>query len=227
MDISFVEKADFHYNKDLQKNIISDMGIASLSDCSLILLHKCGMRPLWVVEGNLERVILRPEQMMKKPDLILFSPDDAGNQSARIIQEQLENCDCKIKIAPIDIATIQTKQPELLESIISTRIRSLEEKGYQHVIFVENFDTLNKLSMCINKTPIAGGQDVPVYSFSDGKQIQDSNLDKNLYVTRDILDNFLIRKIQKEDSPDLKPFKGKCRFYLEPHQLKNRLHLYE
>ena len=201
MDISFVEKADSHYNKNLQKNIVSDSGIASLSDCSLILLHKCGMRPLWVADKKMERVVLKPEQLMKKPDLILFSPDDAGNQSARIIQEQLENCDCKVKIAPFDVSGIT--QPEVLKNVISTRMRSLEEKGYQHVIFVENFDTLNKLSMCINKTPITAEQDIPVYSFSDGKKVSDANLDKNLYITRDILDNFLIRRIQKTDTPEL------------------------
>ena len=229
MDITLIPEAESTYNRKLQRKFISDDGMVRLTDCTLVLLHKSGMRPLYLMEEKSERALMQPEHTpMAKPDLILFSNIDTGVQSARVVQEQLKRCECEVKMLGTDFSMIdRTKNPTMLKNMLLKRAQNLKEKGYQHIVVIADSEYLDKIAYCMNEKGLNSSYNIPIFSFSDGKEIDDINLTKNLYITRDLLDNYLIGKVNRSDSGKLTQFKGKCQHPLEIYQLRSKLHLPE
>ena len=167
MDITLIKQADFVYNKKGKKQIISDEGICTLSDCSLILLNKAGLRPLFIIDPKgKEKIIFSPEEKMKKPSLILFPETEIGKQSARTIQEQLKTiANCSTKILPINFSAIdRTDNFEILKNMLLTRAKSFEDKGYEHLVIVAETETLDKIARCMNGKGLKY-HNIPIYSF--------------------------------------------------------------
>ena len=207
MDITLIKEAGSVYSRKEKKENISGEGIADLADCALVLLHKAGLRPLFVIDAKgKEKVVFSPETKMKKPDLILFSGTEIGKQSARALQEQIKNiADCPVKILPVNFSTIDKADNfEILKNILLTRAKSFEEKGYEHLVIVAETETLDKIAHCMNGTGLRE-HNVPIYSFSDGKEIKDENLVSGSYMTRDLMDTILVNRYKNSENKLYKP----------------------
>ena len=207
MDITLIKQADFIYNKREKKQVISDDGVACLSDCSLVLLHKAGLRPLFIIDPKgKEKIIFSPEEKMEKPNLILFPETEIGKQSARTIQEQLKtiaNCSCRI--LPVNFSTIdKVENFEILKNMLLTRAKSFEDKGYEHLVIVAETETLDKIAHCMNGIGLKE-HNIPIYSFSNGKEIEDENLTFGSYMTRDIMDTILVKRYNNSENRLFKP----------------------
>jgi len=228
MDITLIPQADSKYDKKLHKSFISDNGIVQLTDCSLVLLHKAGMRPLYLMTGKEERIIIQPEhKKMAEPDLILFSDTGvAGEQSAKVIQEQLKTCSCSAEIRGLNLSMWKwnkKKNFDVLKNMLTTRVQQLEEKGYHHIVVVGDAPHLDTIARCMNGTGLNQAYNIPIYSFSDGKEIQDRNLIDNFYITRELLDDLLMSSLNRDIIEELVPFKNKCHHSMELYLLKKKL----
>lgn len=225
MDITLIPKAESNYDKKLHKSFISDEGMVHLTDCSLVLLHKVGLRPIYLMENCQERILLHPTHKMFKPDLILFCNTEAGKQSAFVVQEQLKKCQCEPKSEGMNFSVpLKTNHFNIFKNRVLTHIRRLERKGYQHVVVIADPKYLNKIAYCINEKGINPDYNIPIYSFSDGKEIYDANLTQdNMYITRDLLDDYLISSLNHENNTELSKFKGKCFHPMEIAQLRDRI----
>ena len=221
MDLTLIKQANFLYNRKQKKEIISDEGIACLSDCALILLHKSGLRPLFIIDSeDKEKILLSPKEKMEKPDLILFSDTEIGKQSARTLQEQMKAiADCSTKILPINFSTIENVDNfEVLKNLLHTKAKHLEERGYKHLVVVAKPETLDKIAHCMNGTGLKN-QNVPIYSFLNGKEIMDENLTSGSYMTRDIMDTMLVKRYNASGRKLSKP--------LSICTVKQKLHIFE
>ena len=226
MDITLIPKAESKYDKKLGKSFILDAGIVQLSDCSLILLHKAGLRPLYVMEGFKERILHQPTRKLSKPDLILFCNSESGRQSAFVVQEQLKRCGCNPESKSVDFSTIsKTNNFKILKNRLSKRTERLSKAGYKHLVVIADSECLDKIAACISGEGLPLNYNIPIYSFSNGKEIKDVNLTgENMYVTRELLDSCLMRHlIQKDDDNCLEQYKDKCFPAAEFWQLRNRL----
>ena len=225
MDITLIqEPTSFLYNRKNKKTILSGTAITELIDCSMVLLHKADLRPLYVFnDSNQEKICLAPQQKMEKPDLILFSDTEIGKQSARVIQEQLFRGGCSTRILPTNFSVPEDNFENFKNRAI-IRAESLEKRGFKHLVIVAPTEILDKISCCMTGKVLSGQHNIPIYSFSDGKEISDPNLSRGLSITRDILDNFLIRVIRKQENPNFVKYKNSCP-PLEVYQIEKKLHL--
>ena len=228
MDITLIPQAEAKYNKKHHKSFIIDSAMVKLSDCSLVLLHKSGLRPLFSL-GRDERILFTPEhKTMANPDLIIYSKSEAGKQSARVIQEQLKNSGHPIKILGTDFSAIEkTNNTEILKNILSTRSSYLEQKGYHHIVVIADRKILDKIAACMNGKGLNQVYNIPIYSFSDGKEIKDINLTENFYITRDLLDNWLVSTVNRGTNEKWSCYKDKCRHPLPLYYLQKKLHFPE
>ncbi len=228
MDITLIPISESKFDKEHEKNFLTDNGITQLTDCALVLLHKSGMRPLYLMQETNEKIISEPQQVMSKPDLILCCNTETGKQSARVIQEQLERCSCHVRILEADFSVIKkTNQSEQLKNLFSTRASRLEQKGHKHIVVVADSESLGKIAHCMNDKGLNQSYNIPIYSFLDGKEIVDENLmGDRLYITREMLDYILINKLLNKDKK-FSNFKGKCRLPKSIFQLQRKLHFPE
>ena len=230
MDITLIPESEKKLNKKLRKNFISDEGMVILTDCTVLLLHKSGMRPLYLMTDNGESILLQPNhKKMAPPDLILYSDaETSGEQSAKVIQEQLKTCDCSAELRSVNLSIInKTTNLNLLKNMFTTRVEQLEKEGIHHVVIVAKDHLLDTIARCMNDKGLNRSYNIPVYSFSEGQEIEDKNLIDNFYVTREMLDNHLIRIMNSDTDSKFSKFKNKCHRSLELHQLKKRLHIPE
>ena len=230
MDITLIPQAESRYDKKYRKIFLTDGGMTQLTDCSLVLLHKAGMRPLYLMTNKGERIVAQPEHAkMTEPDLILYSDTEpTGEQSAKVIQEQLKTCNCSAEISNINFSMMnKSNAPEVLKNVFATRIEQLSKKGYHHIVIVANSRHLDTIARCMNQTGLNQAHNIPVYSFSDGQEIRDRNLIDNFYITRELLDHYLIGVLSRDLDQELSQFKNKCSHSLEIFQLKKKLHLPE
>ena len=228
MDVTLIPQADSKYNKKLHKSFITDSAIVELTDSCLVLLHKSGLRPLFSL-GKEERILFTPEhKTMAKPDLIIYNKSEVGKQSARVIQEQLGHSGQAVKILGTDFSAIKkTNNPEILKNILSTRSSYLEQKGYHHIVVVADREILDRIALCMNGKGLNQAHNIPIYSFSDGQEIEDINLTQNLYVTRDLLDDWLVTTINRDTNKKWIRYKDKCCYPLPLHYLQKKLHIPE
>ena len=228
MDITLIPQAESKYNKKLHKSFITDSAIVELTDCCLVLLHKSGLRPLFSL-GKEERILFTPEhKTMAKPDLIIYNESEVGKQSARVIQEQLGNSGHPVRILGTDFSAIRnSNNPEILKNILSTRSSYLEQKGYHHIVVVAENGILDKIALCMNGKGLNQSYNIPIYSFSDGQEIEDVNLSQNFYITRDLLDDWLVGAVNRGMNKKLAHYKGKCYHPLPLHYLQKKLHFPE
>ena len=231
MDITLIPQAESKYDKKHRKSFIVSDSIVRLTDCSLILLHKSGLRPLFTINtNNEEQILFKPKhKILEKPDLIIYNnTSNAGKQSARVIQEQLGNSNCRIKILGTNFSAIEkTKNLEMLRNILLTRASRLKENGYKHIVIVSSQKHLDKIAFCMNGRGLSQTYNVPIYSFSEGKEIEDVNLTDNFYITRDLLDNWLVNSINNGQNKEWISIKDKCRHPLSLYQIQKKLHFPE
>ena len=171
MDVTLIPQAESKYNKKLHKSFITDNAMIELTDCCLVLLHKSGLRPLFLL-GEEERILFTPEhKTMAKPDLIIYNESEAGKQSARVIQEQLRHSRQPIKILGTNFSTIEkTNNPEILKNILSTRSSYLEQKGYHHIVVVADREILDKIALCMNGKGLNQSYNIPIYTMPVGRK---------------------------------------------------------
>lgn len=230
MDVTLIPISESKFDKKHKKTFLTDNGMAQLTDCTLVLLHKSGMHPLYLIQEKNEKIVSEPQQhqVMAKPDLILCCNTETGKQSARVIQEQLERCSCHVRILEADFSVIKkTNQSEQLKNLFSTRASRLEQKGHKHIVVVADSESLGKIAHCMNDKGLNQSYNIPIYSFSDGKEIVDRNLIENLYITREMLDHILINSLNQDKDKKLSHFKGKCRLPIDIPQLQRKLHFPE
>ena len=226
MDITLIPQAESIYNKKLNKNIISDSGITQLSDCALILMHKAGLRPLYVVGYNKTNIQIEPDHKTAKPNYIVCENDEIAKQSAGVIQNQLEHNGCSVNIGYIGLS--KSKNTNIQKNLLETRLKQMEEKGVCHLVIVGKKEQLDKIARCICGQGLNSAYNIPIYSYSNGVEITDKNLmGGNMYVTRDILDSMLIHQIQFDENPKLEKYKNLCHKALELPHLKRKLNINE
>ena len=231
MEITLVLQSDSIQDKKTKKILPTGMGITQLLDCGMILLHKAGLRPLYVINSrNNEEIHFNPTKKMEKPDLILFSEtSEIGKVSAQILQKQLLSGECYADISPFNFSKSETN-PKIFKNIIQKRIGDLEKQGFKHIIFVASTKELNRIAYSIREEteegasfPFPGKNNFPLQSFSSGKELYDENLVNGFYITRDILDTILLKNLKETDKTELKRFKG-CKPVLEAYLLKEKIY---
>lgn len=228
MDITLIESGKSHWDREAQKDVVFDTEMTRLVDCGMILLHKIGLRPLYVEGNDLElKFEEKPQKQMEKPNLILFSTNEADTQSAQILQLQLISGNCPVEIKQTDFIekTANVSDKKIYQNMFKTYLNSFEKKGYKHIVIVADKKNLDRMVYSLNNTGLNEQYTFPIYSFSDGQEIVDKNLINAMYITRDILDSVLLWQFEHSKAPQFKAGKGKYRFALTSDYLKYKLKL--
>ena len=230
MDITLIKSGNYYWDKIAQRDIVSDTEMTQLADCGMVLLHKVGLRPLYI-EGTKMDIELsqKPENPMEIPDLILHSPNDVDTQSAKIIQFQLAHGNCPVEIKTTDFiknaSNIDNK--DIYKNMFLAHLDSLEKKGYKHVVIVADEKNIDKMAFSLNGQGLNRQYVFPIYSFVNGQEIVDKNLISSIYITRDMIDSLLLWQFEHSKEPCFRNGKGKYRPALQSTILRCKLNLPE
>ena len=230
MDVTLIKKGDYYRDNEIQQDIVTDTEMTRLADCGMILLHKAGLRPLYITGEKLKsevEFVQKPEKQMEKPDLILYSPNEPDTQSAKIIQIQLAAGNCSTEIRAVDFIekASHVENTDIYKNMFKNHLDSLAEEGYKHIVIVADEKELNKMALSFNNKGLDKRYLFPIYSFSNGQEIVDKNLINAMYITRDMLDSVLLWQFEHSEDPCFKNKKGKYKPALESEFLRYKLNL--
>ena len=230
MDITLIKRGDYYRDKKTEQDIVSETEIARLADCGMVLLHKVGERPLYIAGNDTDKDLIlaqKPEKILEKPDLILYSPNEPDTQSAKIIQFQLGNGNCPTEIRSVDFIenASNVQDPKIYKNMFKKHLDSLAEEGHKHIVIVADEKELNKMACSFNNQGLNPKYNLPIYSFSAEKEVVDNNLIDCIYVTRDLLDSVLLWQFEHSEDPTFKGKKGKYKSVLGSEYIRAKLNL--
>lgn len=230
MDVTLIKRGDYYQDTKTKQKVVLETEITRLTDSGMILLHKAGLRPLYVQGNGLRselELIQKPMDLLEKPDLILYSPNDTDIQSAKIIQFQLAYGNCSAEIRPVNFIESATNTDNLTiyKNMFEEHLNSLAEEGRKHVVIIADEKELNKMAFAFNGKGLNKEYNLPIYFFSDGKEVIDRNLINAIYATRDLLDSVLLWQFENSKNPCFKGGKGKYKPALENEFLRYKLNL--
>lgn len=221
MDITLLRQGK-RFTEDIKHkrfDYISGGDISNLSKSALMILYRCGKRPLYIFEGSSQNGhISLHSQPQAVPDCILCGKDKHSVQSARVIQEQMQRMETPVRILKLSSLSETALSEEHLKRFYSNLIRhtfqSLEKKGLKHIIVVANQKELNAIYQAITHSDTALSDDSSemMIALSDGKEKFRYNPNNADYITEGMLDTLLVNTINSSKCPEnCLPFKGKVK----------------